>query len=148
MPLDLRICPHCGVQVLPMENGECPACRGLLAGAPAKTIPDGLISPQCPRCGSHEFRPLRNSAALTFVPDRICTQCQCIYRVPTPRWAAAIFIVIGILLSASMAVSAALRLAHPGPALIGLLLEIPLIVVGVLAITFGLRSLRRPAKKP
>ena len=61
-----------------------------------------------------------------------------------PRWAAIGLIVVGVLLTAGMGISAALRLLEFDSLLLpGLVIEAALIVVGIAAISYGIAAIRQ-----
>jgi hypothetical protein len=63
--------------------------------APAPVYP---VSKVCPNCGGTEYRQVRPARWVAFVNDRVCRACQTRYSPPTPRWAALLFLVGGLLL--------------------------------------------------
>ncbi len=104
-------CPGCGHAV----HGECRAASadgagpdrcatcGLdltVAGPPPRDatrnemgVPVGRV---CPQCGGKEYRPARSRSLISVAPDRLCLQCGTQYSLPTPRWAAMVFLLIGL----------------------------------------------------
>lgn len=54
------------------------------------------ISKTCPKCDSKKYTKIAAETAISFAPDRICSQCRYRYTPPTPRWAGAVFIVCGM----------------------------------------------------
>ena len=142
--MDIRICPHCKTRVLPSPEGECPQCKGNVEGPPPVSKPqrDGTISKDCPACGCAKYREIRPpTIVVRFAKDRICADCGCRYRPPTPIWAALTLVVIGFLLAAFMGYSATLRLQEANSFLPAVVIELLLALLGLAAIIAGLRAI-------
>ncbi len=80
--MDLRRCPHCATDVLPMAGDRCPQCgRNMLKAPTVNTHPaaDGRVPPGCPNCGSGLFVVTTARRFLTLTNDRICLRCQTRY---------------------------------------------------------------------
>ena len=106
------------------------------------------VGKECPSCGSRAFERVQpEEGRVTFVADRVCTNCGQRYTVPTPRWAGALFLASGLaaLGFGVWVVSEALREAVAGNALSWLMIvKGPLIcAVGFAILAHGWRSLTR-----
>ena len=62
------------------------------------------IARVCPRCGSASFLRVRAKGPISFTDDRKCKECGTRYTPPTPRWAAIVFIILGLLIGMVSAV--------------------------------------------
>jgi hypothetical protein len=54
----------------------------------------------CPDCGSTDFKRVKPEGRIAFTDDRKCTACGTRYTPPTPAWAAVVFILLGVLITA------------------------------------------------
>jgi hypothetical protein len=109
------------------------------------------VATSCPNCGCKEFKRVKVDRLVAFTDDRECTTCGARYTPPTPVWAAAVFILIGVLITAVGA--AGVGVYGLGVAGIGIAKNDPvsLLHLGVAAVVtgigfactiFGIRSLR------
>lgn len=97
------------------------------------------VSTVCPSCGQTAFKKTRPKAAVAFASDRICKACGTRYTPPTPRWAAAVFVLVGLPLAA-LGLLDLFRGPSDKFALFELLFSLALVVAGILAIVHGVRS--------
>src|SRR5687767_2506614 len=133
-------CRHCGTHVFPNPDRTCPHCQGNLDGEPARQrIRDGAISRLCPNCGEAEHRTIKPDRWVAFVADRICAKCHTRYVPPTPMWAAVVFIVLGLLVTAGAGLDAVLHLKDAEMPLV--LWKLLFLWVGLAVLVFGIRSL-------
>jgi len=66
-------------------------CQQSRSTPPSPRLRIGTISRDCPACATKKVSP--NSPAnivVRFANDRLCAECGCRYRPPTPIWAAVI----------------------------------------------------------
>jgi RNA polymerase subunit RPABC4/transcription elongation factor Spt4 len=100
------------------------------------------VASSCPQCGSQDFTRVKVEGRVAFTDDRKCTACGTRYTPPTPAWAAFVFILLGILITA---VGAAFCFFARGAVLVrDLVYGSILTVFGLSCIIYGIRSLRRP----
>jgi hypothetical protein len=103
------------------------------------------ISKVCPSCGGSRHRKVRPRRWIAFTSDRVCLECETRYAPPTPRWAGAVFLLVGCLLmllglaGLALTVIALVLRGHPDP--MGMLLSGGLVVVGALVIWHGARAI-------
>jgi hypothetical protein len=100
------------------------------------------VAKNCPDCGSKEYKKVRPKRWIAFTQDRLCMGCGFRYTPPTPRWAAVVFIIAGLLLAAFGLIGVLAGLARGNP--VPLACEGLLGVIGVLAIIHGVRCLAEP----
>ncbi len=99
------------------------------------------VSNGCPQCGdtAHETTPA--ATRIAFVSDRLCRACGCRYTPPTPVWASAVFIVLGLLGLVGSAMDLAVSLQHLTlPAIIG---DSVGLAIGNLSLAYGTLTLWR-----
>ena len=60
---------------------------------PVKTTDNQL---ECPNCGYREFVRMPAISFVAFSKDYVCRRCVTRFPAPTPRWAAILFITIGV----------------------------------------------------
>jgi hypothetical protein len=101
------------------------------------------VASHCPHCGGKDFKRVKPEGRVAFTDDRKCTACGTRYTPPTPAWAAVVFILLGILLSALGAAMAGSCLFRKDeftlrPVVYGSIRT----VFGLSCITYGIRSLR------
>lgn len=163
--LDGRFCDTCHSAVhnacaqSGAEDGRCPQCGADAPWTPPPPVvpppvaerpkpADGYpVSAGCPECGGRAYRTRRPDRFLTFVSDRVCTDCGTRYTPPTPRWAAVVFLAVGVPLAGISLLSIALRLASGNPLMIpGIACEGFLGALGGLAVVQGVRALWRPGQ--
>ena len=136
----LETCPHCGTNIFPNKDRSCPQCRGNLDGAPApKPIPHGLISQTCPKCGGNDYETVKPDRLIAFVYDRICRNCHIRYVLPTPLWAAILFILVGLLLIAGAGLDAVLH-SRDGEGFL-MIWKLLFAGLGVISLIYGIKSL-------
>lgn len=110
----------------------------------------------CPNCGKVRSKKVQPDTLIAFVSDRICLSCKTRYRLPTPLWAAIVFVVIGILMAGLALMELVIRLlstdfmgdlqkANPNAFLIGV--DIVFLVVGGRMFYHGIRCLANPGKR-
>src|SRR6516164_4403820 len=58
------------------------------------------VATSCPDCGCKEYRRVKVNRPVAFTDDRECVACGARYTPPTPVWAAVIFILLGVLITA------------------------------------------------
>jgi len=137
-------------------EGHCPACgaENKLAAAVAHAEesrrqavlrgPEAYpVSKLCPQCGGTDYKQRRPKKWIAFIQDRECTKCQTRYTPPTPVWAGVVFIMTGVGLLGWIGLGLFLSWAAGRPA-VGGVLDWFLIVMGVLALIHGIRSLSNP----
>jgi hypothetical protein len=56
------------------------------------------VSRKCPKCQGIDFKRVRPEGRVAFTDDRVCKGCGTRYTPPTPLWAAALFIIIGVII--------------------------------------------------
>jgi hypothetical protein len=61
------------------------------------------ISVACPKCRGVRYRNEKPEALVAFVPDRVCEGCNTRYTPPTPRWAGASMLVMGLIILVGLA---------------------------------------------
>jgi hypothetical protein len=159
---DARFCAACGNPVhdrcckAPAESDReqrCSVCSGDLASAAAarfKTVrakqaakagaKKYLVSQVCPACGQACFTTAKPSTRVAFRLDRVCTDCGTRYIPPTPRWASVTFILAGLALLAAAPLFG-LTVGFFGGGLAFVLVSVPLILAGAMAVLHGLRTL-------
>lgn len=105
--------------------------------------PSAGVSAICPACGRTDHRPTRPAGWIAFAPDRLCTGCGTRYTPPTPRWAGAVFVLLGTTMVLGAIASGLIHLAA------GNLLSLPNAVfdalfgvLGGAAVRYGVRALR------
>ena len=54
------------------------------------------VSPNCPQCGSTDYRRVKAETFVAFADDRICEACEVRYTPPTPLWGRIVFVILGI----------------------------------------------------
>jgi uncharacterized protein (DUF983 family) len=54
------------------------------------------VALSCPACGAAEFKRVKPHAELAFAMVRVCTACGTRYTPPTPAWARAVFVALGL----------------------------------------------------
>jgi hypothetical protein len=64
------------------------------------------VSRNCPDRGCREYRKVTADAIVAFTDDRKCLACGTRYAPPTPAWAAVLFIILGVLITAAGIASA------------------------------------------
>jgi hypothetical protein len=105
------------------------------------------ISAVCPKCGEKQYTAERPSRWVAFADDRICTSCGTRYSPPTPRWAAVVFILVGLsLVGLGPLALFSLILSFDPRRIPTIAVEVVFSLVGVLAIAQGIRALARPGK--
>jgi hypothetical protein len=62
------------------------------------------ISEHCPQCGSSDYTRRKPETRVAFSDDRVCKGCQTRYTPPTPAWAGIVFIIVGMVFVAIVAV--------------------------------------------
>lgn len=148
-------CSQCGGDGASEVAKEVRRIRGMQSQAEQRAQSAGIggapiafpVSVLCPQCGHHEYTAQRPQSWVSFTWDRVCKQCGCIYTPPTPRWAAIVFIVAGLLLSGFGFLSVAAHLSSGNPLGVpAMVCEGFLGVLGVLSIIQGIRSLSTPGK--
>ena len=154
-----EVCWNCGTS---RDGIEDPDFRPEVEGEVTTAFP---ISTVCPRCGCAAYSTCRPAGFLafrglfTFVQDRVCKSCNARYTPPTPTWAAILFIVAGLPVAGSMALSIIVRLAamvrvtidnNPlrppaitGEAFLGMARDGIFAFIGMLWMEHGIRALRR-----
>ena len=138
----LETCPHCKTSVFANKDRTCPQCRGNLDGAPApKRVRNGLVSAVCPNCKGTQFRKVKPDRWIAFAPDRACLACHTRYVLPTPAWAATLFIVIGLLFVAGSILDIFIHVRDSEWYFV--VVKILWIILGLAAIRHGVRALRR-----
>jgi hypothetical protein len=147
-------CPVCQIDVADaVEKCECGALRPRDERPRAKTFHDPTVADhrqtvpiavRCPGCGSDKYRKVNPKAVVAFTKDRVCLNCQTRYAPPTPPWGSITFIVAGGLLALGMGFAAFVRLALAGSnpcGVIGLVIEVALAIMGMMAFVHGIRTL-------
>ncbi len=109
-------------------------------------MPTRPIAKICPSCGSVEYAACKPESFVAFTNDRKCKQCETRYRLPTPAWAAIVFLVLGLLMFVGGAVTFGILVSHPQPHVIGMAINACVAAVGVLTIRHGARALFRPGQ--
>jgi hypothetical protein len=154
--LDGRFCDRCRnplharCEPATREPGHCPDC-----GSDAPTAPplhdnlrdgprpiDGYpVSSVCPSCGSADYEVRRPDRWVAFVSDRVCTACHQRYVPPTPKWAAIVFIFVGLILAGFGALDLGLTVLHGvPPAPTSMLCGGFAAFIGILCIVHGFRA--------
>jgi|GEM_PF-3995066 hypothetical protein len=106
----------------------------------------------CPGCGGKEYKRKKPKRTVAFRSDRRCRACDTVYSVPTPVWAAIVFLLVGggLAFVAGTFVLGVLALASRFPDHLGISIFISLAIAGVLGLAglfaffHGLRALFRP----
>jgi hypothetical protein len=106
-----------------------------------KSIP---VSKFCPTCGEKTFRKVRPNRWIAFSADRVCKECETQYSPITPRWAAGVFIILGLLFAVGGAAALvicliALVVGRPDPG--GLFLSGCCIAIGIASLLHGIRAI-------
>lgn len=99
------------------------------------------ICPSCPQCGSRRFQSIRPDGVLAYRNDRQCLACETRYSLPTPAWAAIVFILIGIVLAVGCTASLIIVMARGSIA--GLPLNLAFAMLGIVSVRLGFLSLRQ-----
>jgi hypothetical protein len=103
----------------------------------------------CPSCGHGGYRKVKAKRTVAFVADRVCLACDRRYAPPTPKWAAVVFLVAGLILAILGTGAFLLRLGNWQPSdTVGGCFEVLLAVMGALAVTFGIRQLMNTESAP
>jgi hypothetical protein len=106
-----------------------------------------MVSEVCPGCGATEHRRVRPKTLIAFTSDRVCLACGVRYSPPTPRWAAVLFVLVGLLLTGFGLISILVQLASGNPLhILGMACEGFLGFLGLLALGQGIRALMFPGK--
>jgi hypothetical protein len=104
------------------------------------------ISSVCPACRSTAFKRVAPETPIAFVDDRICSDCKIRYTPPTPKWAALVFVLLGVFLLGMVIYSAttdiisksfSVRTARIFEAVIGFM--------AITVIVFGIKVFREAA---
>ena len=124
------------------------AKASLLAQLPAAGARQGKrpIGKVCPSCGSADFTPCKPEGSVAFTSDHKCQACGTRYRVPTPRWAAGVFVLAGLPMLVIGAGAFILLMNAPDFNPCGLAFFGSLAVMGGVATRHGLRALLRPGR--
>ena len=101
------------------------------------------VALSCPQCGSKEFQRVKVEGRIAFTDDRKCTACGTRYTPPTPAWAAVVFVLLGILITAvGIVFGFAFLIRKDDVRLRDLVYGTILTVFGLSAIIYGIRSFR------
>ena len=101
------------------------------------------VASHCPDCGSKDFKRVKPEGRVAFTDDRKCTACGTRYTPPTPAWAAVVFILLGILITAvGIVFGFAFLIRRDDVRLRDLVYGTILTVFGLSAIIYGIRSFR------
>jgi len=103
------------------------------------------VATSCPDCGCKEYRRVKVNRPVAFTDDRECIACGARYTPPTPVWAAVVFIVLGVLITAVGGTGVVFYLFLVEKSFIeGIHLGVSTSVtgIGVACTLFGIRSLR------
>jgi hypothetical protein len=127
------LCAACGA---PVDPAELPSLFGPFP-----------VAKVCPKCNSSNYKRVKPMAQLAYTWDRVCRVCGTRYVPPTPRWAPAIFVGVGLLLvgpALVFAVWALVRRKSPLCALLMLLWVAS--TMGAVPRVHGVRTFTRPGK--
>ena len=136
---EMKDCPKCGlVNVSTAERCDCG--WAFLEGRPKRSLSD------CPSCGGSEYTSCKPKGWVAFKNDRKCKACGTRYSLPTPAWAAILFVVAGVamLLGGIVGLGALVSSDSPNP--IGMATTACFAAVGAVAAIHGVRALLRPGK--
>jgi hypothetical protein len=103
------------------------------------------VATSCPHCGCKEFRRVKVNRPVAFTDDRECAACGSRYTPPTPAWAAVVFILLGVLITAGGATGVGFYLFLVEKGLIGgihLGVSTAVTGIGLTCTVFGIRSLK------
>ena len=104
-------------------------------------MPKRPVGKICPSCGSNEYSLCKPEGFVSFAKDRKCKKCETRYKVPTPWWAAIIFVIAGIPMFFGGLAAFGLILLSKNVAPMGLALFACLAAVGAMAVWHGARSI-------
>jgi hypothetical protein len=161
--LEGRFCDSCGNPVHraceakpeALGGGFCAECGANLADAvrmraratgARRPVPQRRgpypVSVVCPKCGDAPYKRVKPETFVAFRWDRVCKVCETRYTLPTPLWAAIIFLIVGLILAGFGAISVGLAARGGGfPVCEGFLG-----FLGLLALVHGIRSLMAPGE--
>src|SRR5262245_3080660 len=74
------------------------ARAALFKGQPSASRSKFPVSAACPKCGGTAYAVVAPETPLAFVSDRTCNACGTRYTPPTPKWGAALFVLLGLFL--------------------------------------------------
>ncbi len=103
------------------------------------------VAVSCPKCGCKEFRRAKVDRLVAFTDDRECTACGARYTPSTPVWAAVVFILLGVLITAVGATGAVFYFFFVEKDFIEGIhsaVSVAVTVIGVACTVFGIRSLK------
>ena len=129
---------------------------GTLTGAEFASAKASLLAPPvagkrpvgevCPSCGSEGHTRCKPEGSIAFVSDRKCQACGTRYRVPTPRWAAAVFLLAGLPMLAVGGGAFVILASAAAPNPCGMASFGCVAAVGGAATRHGLRAFLRPGR--
>lgn len=143
-------CQLCGARI-PIEDHDAWANRIEKKTSRPLPVNDAPypVSFYCPQCMGMAYRRVKPATFVAFKWDRVCKECNIRYTPPTPQWAAALFIVVGLILAIMGFGTMLFRLIRQNNilGLPAMACEGFLGILGSLAIIHGIRSIRHPEKK-
>lgn len=104
------------------------------------------VSKVCPTCGGTEYGSVKPQGFVAFVSDRKCKSCGTKYKLPTPVWAALVFVIAGSILLLAGASSLALILMTQSPNVCAMATSACALAGGGLAAFHGTRALIQPGR--
>ena len=138
----VEICPHCRTAVVPTKERNCPHCRGGFDGAlpPKPRVADGAIAKKCPNCGGESASKVKPDRWVSFAYDRACIECGTRYVLPTPVWAALLFMLLAMIFLLWGGVT---LLAGPVRGAVPMVLGVLWLLIGLVCAKHGIAALLR-----